>query len=183
MRIMFKLRVLGSILLVLSVLSLQACSRNKAEELPLEVGLGATSTVNPEQVNRNQPDIRMTAFWGEGAVQVQIQNRTTKRLEVGPANFAVIIPTSKTGGKRRLIPVEPGKVVLDFPVTQLDPNGVASGRFRFRELGNLQGCNLVFKNDDKSIRPSVCRIEAQKVPAPDSTDAPADAPADAAAKK
>ncbi len=181
---MFKLRVLSSILLLSSVLSLQACSRNKAEDLPLEVGLEAAASVSPEQVNRTQPDIRMTAFWDEGAVQVQIQNRTNKRLEVGSANFAVIIPTSKTGGQRRLIPVEPGKVVLDFPVTKLDPNGVASGRFRFRELGNLQGCNLVFKSDDKSVRPSVCRIEVKKASTADTpTDAPTDTPTDAAAKE
>ncbi len=173
---MFRERVLGILLLVLSLSFALACSGQSKEKIPLEVGLGASASANTELLNRYQPDVRMTAFWEEGAVRVQVQNRTNKRIEVGPDMFAVIIPTSKTGGQRRPIPVEPGKVGLDFPVTQLDPDGVASGQFRFRELGNLEGCNLAFKSNDPTVRPSVCRIESKKAPAPDATDAPTDEP-------
>lgn len=182
---MFSWRMLGFISLLGMALAVSACSshKTKPEDPAVEVGVGSAAATNEEHISRNQPDIRMAAVWEDGSVHVQIQNRTTKRLEVGPANFAVIVPTSKTGGKRSLIPVEPGKVVLDFPVTQLDPGGLASGRFRFRELGSLQGCNLVFKSDDKSVRPSVCRIEAKKAGIVDEGKAPTDAPADAAAKE
>jgi len=185
MRIMFSWRVLGCIFLWVTALALSACSshKTKPEDPAVEVGVGSAAATNEEHINRNQPDVRMAAVWEDGSVHVQIQNRTTKRLEVGPANFALIVPTSKTGGTRSLIPVEPGKVVLDFPVTQLDPKGLASGRFRFRELGNLEGFNLVFKSDDKSVRPSVCRIEAKKAGVSDEAKAPTDAPADAAAKE
>jgi hypothetical protein len=117
----------------------------------LEVG-GLFEPLSPEELARYQPDVRLGARWHEGYLWVTIRNQTDRPLRVHPANFGVSVR------HKELYRVTRDRVRSQFPVGALEPKAMASGRFRFLDLGDLTGEYCFFNHPD--VRPSRCAILA-----------------------
>ncbi|MBN1866368.1 hypothetical protein JW916_03655 [Candidatus Sumerlaeota bacterium] len=146
-------------LFILAPLALGACATSRqAEEqivLPspslMEIGVGQSGSeaLDPEYIERYQPDVRLSASWEDGAVRIGMVNMSGRPLRIGPGNFGVIVD-------KELHRAQPGDVVVEFPIVSLNPNEGVSGRLRFLKLGDLTGRHLVFNHRD--VRPSRCEI-------------------------
>jgi len=143
------------LLIVAAVLSVSlGCSRESAQVIAPDPFVwneaGDFPEMSPEELEKYQPDMRMSARWENGWVWVQVRNRSGKQLAINEANFAAIVD-----GK--LFRVKPGDAEIFFPRILLRPGEMATGRFRFFELGDLAGQKFVFNHT--SACPSVVFIE------------------------
>ncbi|HUT23196.1 MAG TPA: hypothetical protein VM492_02510 [Sumerlaeia bacterium] len=143
---------------------LAGCSRGKradaavGEQAPsptkeptLEVG-SLFESLSAEELALYQPDVRLGARWHDGFLWVSIRNETDRPLRVHPANFGVSVR------HKELYRVTRDRVRSQFPISVLEPNAMASGRFRFLDLGDLAGEFCFFNHPD--VRPSRCTILA-----------------------
>ncbi len=96
-------------------------------------------SLDSDQQQCYQPDVRLAAFWNGTSVQVYVLNTTHHLLEIEPMNFGVIIDNQS-------YPARPGIAIATFPVTMLKYQEMATGLFEFPNLGNLEGQYLYFRH-------------------------------------
>lgn len=144
------------VVLLLSILLAGACAGREGVEAPPAEAEPRVfddrifEELDAEARERYQPDLRLAAFEeADGALTVYVRNETGRPLTVTPAHFGLIV-------EGELHPVRPGQVLIRFPVVRLEPEAMATGRFRFRDFESLQGSFLVFQHPE--VRPARCRI-------------------------
>ena len=99
---------------------------------------------------RSQIDVFLTAIAEDDHVRIQIRNRTSSPLLIGPGNFGLI-----PSGSDEVIRIN--KRLYDFPPSRLEPGGSTVGLLQFPGVEELRGSRLVFYHPE--CRPAFALIQ------------------------
>ena len=99
---------------------------------------------------RSQVDVFLTAIAEDDRVRIQIRNRTSSPLVIGPGNFGLI-----PSGSDEVIRIN--KRLYEFPPTNLEPGASTVGLLQFPGVEELRGARLVFYHPE--CRPAVALIQ------------------------
>ena len=128
--------ILGGLFALVALVGCAGCAYQPPPAAPVAP---QTPQPQPATLAAPPPGVELIAEAYQNYLMVTVINHTDKEILVGPKMFAVI------AGKK-LFPVDPKAVDIQFPIRKLGREEGASGAFQFRALRSLEGQKLVFNS-------------------------------------